>query len=261
MRSSTATLASALRILAGDIQSPDNIPALCLLEAADRLEELQTALSETIKQRDQAREHYDRIQRKCHPTEMELKKAFGKIEVLSIDNDSLKSDRDNAWSKAVDLKKEVKESLEFIKALEKENGELMEQVGSLMFITEIMQKEINKLQKKYVIKSYCLDDSPECNATCVDIGNNKTEGPTVTFELSDVDYRKISLRIHCQFYFAEKNIFGFGHGDWSYFKKSKSVKKRTKTVVKKTSKRSASPKRIVKNVKKQTKRSRPVKNE
>jgi len=118
-----------------------------------------------------------------------------------------------------------------------------------------------KLQKKYVIKSYCLDDSPECNATCVDIGNNKTEGPTVTFELSDVDYRKISLRIHCQFYFAEKNIFGFGHGDWSYFKKSKSVKKRTKTVVKKTSKRSASPKRIVKNVKKQTKRSRPVKNE
>ena len=119
-----------------------------------------------------------------------------------------------------------------------------------------------KLQKKYVIKSYCLNNSLECNATCVDVGNNKTEGPTVTFELSDVDdYRKISLRIHCQFYFAEKNIFGFGHGDWSYFKKSKSVKKRTKTVVKKTSKRSASPKRIVKNVKKQTKRSRPVKNE
>jgi hypothetical protein len=112
-----------------------------------------------------------------------------------------------------------------------------------------------KLQQKYVIKSYCLDKSLECNATCVDIGNNKTEGPTVTFELSDVDYRKISLRIHCQFYFAEKSLFG--HGDWSYFKKSKSLKKRTKTVVKKSSKRRlASPKRVVKSVKKTTKRSR-----
>jgi len=110
-------------------------------------EQINAAFFQAIKQRDQAREHYDRIYQKHRQTETELKKAFGKIEVLSMDNDSLKSDRDNAWSKAVDLKKEVKESLEFIKALEKENGELMEQVGSLMFITEIMQKEINKLQK------------------------------------------------------------------------------------------------------------------
>jgi hypothetical protein len=122
-----------------------------------------------------------------------------------------------------------------------------------------------KLQKKYVIKSYCLDDPLECNATCVDIGNNKTEGPTVTFKLSDVDFHEISLRIHCQFSFVEKSLFG--DEVWLNFKKSKSLKKRTKTVVKKMSKRSASPKRskspkrIVKNVKKQTKRSRPVKNE
>lgn len=46
MRSSTATLASALRILAGDIQSPDNIPALYLLEAADRLEEQAQTIAE-----------------------------------------------------------------------------------------------------------------------------------------------------------------------------------------------------------------------
>ena len=41
MKSSTETLATALRILANDIQSPDNVPALCLMEAADRLEELE----------------------------------------------------------------------------------------------------------------------------------------------------------------------------------------------------------------------------
>ena len=39
MTTSTATLASALRILANKIQSPDNVPATCLREAADRLEE------------------------------------------------------------------------------------------------------------------------------------------------------------------------------------------------------------------------------
>jgi hypothetical protein len=41
MTTSTTTLASALRILAGDIQSPDNVPAVCLMDAADRLEELE----------------------------------------------------------------------------------------------------------------------------------------------------------------------------------------------------------------------------
>lgn len=45
MTTPTETLASALRILAGDIQSPDNIPALCLMEAADRLEELHKDLA------------------------------------------------------------------------------------------------------------------------------------------------------------------------------------------------------------------------
>lgn len=39
-RSTTATLASALDLLARDIQSPDDVPALCLREAAERLREL-----------------------------------------------------------------------------------------------------------------------------------------------------------------------------------------------------------------------------
>lgn len=121
------------------------------IRPTEKSEELQAAFSEAIKQRDQAREHYDRIQRKCHLTEMELKKAFGKIEVLSIDNETLKSDRDNAWSKAVDLKKEVNKLLEFINALEKENGELREEIGSLMVTTEIMQREINKFANTTVL--------------------------------------------------------------------------------------------------------------
>ena len=46
MTSSTETLASAVRILAGEIQSPDNVPALCLMEAADRLEQLERTVAD-----------------------------------------------------------------------------------------------------------------------------------------------------------------------------------------------------------------------
>ena len=75
-------------------------------------EQINAAIAEAIKQRDQAREHYDRIFKKHNKTEMELKDAS-----------------------------------EFINALTKENEELLEQNGSLMFMAEIMQREINKLQK------------------------------------------------------------------------------------------------------------------
>jgi len=40
MRSSTETLIAAMRILANDIQSPDDVPQVALREAADRLTEL-----------------------------------------------------------------------------------------------------------------------------------------------------------------------------------------------------------------------------
>ena len=46
MKSKTETLAAALRILANDIQSPDDVPATCLREAADRLEELEHTIAE-----------------------------------------------------------------------------------------------------------------------------------------------------------------------------------------------------------------------
>lgn len=72
MTSSTQTLASALRILAGDIQSPDNVPALCLMEAADRLEEqerkiteLRTELAWRTLERDQALAKLKYTMRRC----------------------------------------------------------------------------------------------------------------------------------------------------------------------------------------------------
>ena len=37
-------LAEAVRILSEDIESPDNIPYLCLQEAADRIEELDNTI-------------------------------------------------------------------------------------------------------------------------------------------------------------------------------------------------------------------------
>jgi hypothetical protein len=49
MTTSTATIASALRILANDIQSPDDVPSLCLMEAADRLEQLERTIAEQSK--------------------------------------------------------------------------------------------------------------------------------------------------------------------------------------------------------------------
>lgn len=45
-RSSTDTLIKALRILAGQIQAPDDVPAAALREAAERLEELEATVAD-----------------------------------------------------------------------------------------------------------------------------------------------------------------------------------------------------------------------
>ena len=76
--------------------------------------------------------------------------------------------------------------------------------------------------------------------------DSTTDGPTVTFELSDEDYDTFSEKSHCGFTFAEK-------GGWFGFKKSKRVKS-----VKSLKKRAKTPKRSkarksVKSVKKRTK--------
>jgi len=56
MKSKTETIAAALRILANDIQSPDDVPATCLREAADRLEGLQ---QERDTEQNRADGHYE----------------------------------------------------------------------------------------------------------------------------------------------------------------------------------------------------------
>ena len=72
MTSSIETLASAVRILAGDIQSPDNVPALCLMEAADTLEQqertiidLRNELGWRTLERDQALASLKYAMRRC----------------------------------------------------------------------------------------------------------------------------------------------------------------------------------------------------
>lgn len=47
-RAPTAVIAKALRVLARDIKSPDNVPELALREAADRLDELVQALQSVV---------------------------------------------------------------------------------------------------------------------------------------------------------------------------------------------------------------------
>jgi hypothetical protein len=66
MKTSTAKLASALRILADDIDGPDNIPALSLMEAADRLEALSTELGWRTLERDQALAKLKRVDTTTH---------------------------------------------------------------------------------------------------------------------------------------------------------------------------------------------------
>jgi hypothetical protein len=91
MKSKTETLASALRILANDIQSPDNIPATCLREAADRLEEL---ARERDTEQNRADGHYENY---C-----EILKQI----------DRIANQRDKAWHEIERLKAELHKTIE-----------------------------------------------------------------------------------------------------------------------------------------------------
>ena len=53
MRSTTATLIAAMRVLANDVQSDDGIANSAIAEAADRLTELQDAAQQAVKQYDE----------------------------------------------------------------------------------------------------------------------------------------------------------------------------------------------------------------
>jgi hypothetical protein len=111
MKSKTETLSAALRILANDIQSPDDVPATCLREAADRLEELQedynhlTILSDKevkllVKERNQAQAEIMRLQAgfEVHSKfAKERDEARDEVERLKLQNDQLRQ----GWSNTI----------------------------------------------------------------------------------------------------------------------------------------------------------------
>jgi len=104
-------------------------------------------------------------ERKHHKAEIELKKAFGKIEVLSIDNDSLKSDRDNAWSKAIDLKKERDEARAEVERLKQELTDAIKNRN----IAREWQDVSAKRNHKFAME---LKESTEAIAAIENEGNN-----------------------------------------------------------------------------------------
>jgi len=94
MKSKTETLASALRILANDIQSPDDVPATCLREAADSLEWL---TRERDTEQNRADKHYENY---C-----EILKRI----------DRIANQRDKAWDEIERLKAELHDTIESYK--------------------------------------------------------------------------------------------------------------------------------------------------
>lgn len=93
MKSKTETLAAALRILANDIQSPDDVPATCLREAADRLEWLTRERDTEQKRADTHYENYCEIVKRIDRIANQRDNAWADIERLfnSIESDNLQS--------------------------------------------------------------------------------------------------------------------------------------------------------------------------
>jgi len=89
MSTSTATIASALRILANDIQSPDDVPATCLREAADRLEELQKELDIENKRADGHYENYCEVLKRIDQIANQRDEARAEIERLKAELSNL----------------------------------------------------------------------------------------------------------------------------------------------------------------------------
>jgi chromosome segregation ATPase len=82
MKSKTETLSAALRILANDIQSPDDVPATCLREAADRLEELARERNIETKRADGHYENYCEILKKIDSIANQRDEARDEVERL-----------------------------------------------------------------------------------------------------------------------------------------------------------------------------------
>jgi len=89
MKSKTETLASALRILANDIQSPDDVPATCLREAADKLEWLARERDTEEKRADGHYENYCEVLKRIDRIANQRDKAWDEIERLKAELNNL----------------------------------------------------------------------------------------------------------------------------------------------------------------------------
>jgi len=89
MKSKTETIAAALRILANDIQSPDDIPATCLREAADRLEWLTRERDTEQKRADGHYENYCEVLKRIDRIANQRDKAWDEIERLKAELSNL----------------------------------------------------------------------------------------------------------------------------------------------------------------------------
>ena len=85
MKSKTETLAAALRVLANDIQSPDDVPAICLREAADRLEELARERDIETKRADGHYDNYCEILKQIDSIANQRDKARDEVERLKAE--------------------------------------------------------------------------------------------------------------------------------------------------------------------------------
>jgi len=89
MKSKTETLAAALRILANDIQSPDDVPATCLREAADSLEWLTRERDTEQKRADGHYENYCEVLKRIDRIANQRDKAWAEIERLKAELSNL----------------------------------------------------------------------------------------------------------------------------------------------------------------------------
>jgi hypothetical protein len=84
MKSKTETIAAALRILANDIQSLDDVPATCLREAADRLEWLTRERDTEEKRADGHYENYCEILKQIDRIANQRDNALDELKRLKI---------------------------------------------------------------------------------------------------------------------------------------------------------------------------------
>jgi hypothetical protein len=89
MKSKTETLAAALRILANDIQSPDDVPATCLREAADSLEWLTRERDTEQKRADGHYENYCEVLKRIDRIANQRDEAWAEVERLKAELSNL----------------------------------------------------------------------------------------------------------------------------------------------------------------------------